>query len=110
MVDGNVSLVLDQVNDMIVASADIEAIVYEITEAFRSIMIMKAQNAQSKLIDLPDHEIVQLNKIGESVKMGQLDKLSRLFSTIKKELEFSINERWILESTLIHGIALLRKT
>lgn len=109
MVESNIPLVLDQVNDMIVASADIEAIVYEITEAFRSIMILKAQSGQTKLIDLPDHEIVQLNKIGEAVKMGQLDRLAHLFSTIKKELEFSINERWILESTLIHGIALLRK-
>lgn len=110
MVDGNVSLVMDQVNDAIVASADLELFVYEITEALRSIMILKAQNGQTKLIDLPEHEIKILAKIGESIKMGQLDKLSRLFSTIKKELEFSINDRWILESTLIHGIALLRKT
>jgi DNA polymerase III subunit gamma/tau len=109
MVDGNVSLVMDQVNDAIVASADIELFVYEITEAFRSIMILKAQNGQTKLIDLPEHEIKSLMKIGESIKMGQLDKLSRIFSTIKKELEFSINDRWVLESTLIHGIALLRK-
>ena len=110
MVEGNISLVMDEVNDLVVASADIEAIAYEISEAFRSIMLLKAQNGQTKLIDLPDHEITQLTKVGESMKLGQLDKLARLFSTIRKELEFSINDRWILESTLIHGIALLRKT
>ena len=110
MVDGNISLLMDQVNDMVVASADIQAIAYEISEAFRNIMLLKAQSGQTKLIDLPDHEIEQLKKIGEGARLGQLDKLSSLFSSIKKELEFSINDRWILESTLIHGTALLRKT
>jgi len=110
MVDGDIALVIDQVNDMIVASADTENIAYEISEIFRSIMLLKAQGGKTSLIDLPEHEIEQVIKIGESVKMGQLDKLSHLFSTIRKELDYSINERWILESTLIHGTALLRKT
>jgi DNA polymerase III subunit gamma/tau len=110
MADGNMALVLDQVNDLVVASVDVEAIAYEITEAFRNIMILKAQNGKTGLIDLPDHEIEKLKKLGEVIKLGQLDKLAQLFSNIKKELEFSINDRWILESTLIHGTALLRKT
>lgn len=109
MVEGDISLVMDQVNDMIVASADTESIAYEISEIFRSIMLLKSQNGNTSLIDLPEHEIDQIKKIGESVKMGQLDKLSHLFSTIRKELDYSINERWILESTLIHGTAILRK-
>jgi DNA polymerase-3 subunit gamma/tau len=109
MIEGDISLVVDQVNDMIVASADTEAIAYEISEIFRSIMLLKAQNGKTSLIELPEHEIEQIKKMGELVKMGQLDKLSTLFSTIKKELDYSINERWILESTLIHGTAILRK-
>jgi len=109
MIEGDISLIMDQVNDMIVASADTESIAYEISEIFRSIMILKSQNGKSTLIDLPEHEIEQIKKIGESVKMGQLDKLAHLFSTIRKELDYSINERWILESTLIHGVAILRK-
>ena len=110
MIEGNISLVLDQANDMVVASADIASIAYEVSEAFRGITLLKAQNGESKWIDLPDHEIEQLKKIGASLKLGQLDKLSKLFSTLRKELEYSINERWVLESTLIHCTALLRKT
>jgi DNA polymerase-3 subunit gamma/tau len=109
MIEGDISLVVDQVNDMIVASADTEVIAYEISEIFRSIMLLKAQNGRTSLIELPEHEIEQIKKMGEPIKMGQLDKLSTLFSTIKKELDYSINERWILESTLIHGTAILRK-
>lgn len=110
MISGDISMLMDQVNDMVVASADTQSIAYEISEAFRNIMLLKAQNGQTKLVDLPEGEIEQLKKIGEEVRLGQLDKLARLFSSVKKELEFSINDRWILESTLIHGTALLRKT
>ena len=109
MVEGNISLVLDQANDMVVASADVSSIAYEVSEAFRSITLLKAQGGDSKWVDIPDHEIEQLKKIGLSLKLGQLDKMSKLFSTLKKELEYSINERWVLESTLIHCTALLRK-
>ena len=50
-----------------------------------------------------------MNIYSEVIKLGQLDKMAKQFSTLRKELEFSINERWVLESTLIHCIALLRK-
>lgn len=108
MVTGNVSLLMDQVNDLIMASADIESIAFEVSEIFRSMMLIKAQG-DTKLLDIPDHEIEELKKLAEPVKLGQLDKLSRLFSSIKKEITYSINERWILESTLIHCAAVLRK-
>lgn len=108
MITGNIALLLDQVNDLIMASADVEAIAFEISDIFRSMMLLKA-NSETKLLDIPDHEIEELKKLAEPVKLGQLDKLSRLFSSIKKEITYSINERWILESTLIHCLAVLRK-
>lgn len=108
MVSGNIALLLDQVNDLIMASADIEAIAYEVSDIFRSIMLLKAQG-DTKLLDIPDHEVEELKKLAEPVKLGQLDKLSRLFSSIKREITYSINERWILESTLVHCAAVLRK-
>ena len=109
MVEGNISILMDQVNDLIMASADVESIAYEISDIFRSIMLLKAQGGETKLLDIPDQEIAELKKLAEPIKLGQLDKLSRLFSSLKKEITYSINERWILESTLIHGAALLRK-
>ena len=109
MVNGDISLVLDQANDMTMATADVESIAYEISEAFRTIMLLKGQGGESKWIELPDHEVEQLKNIGDSLNLGQLDKLSKVFSTLKKELSYSINERWVLESTLIHCSARLRK-
>ena len=109
MVKSDIPLVMDQVNDLIMSNVDTKEIAYEISEAFRTIMLLKANNGSCSWLDLPDHEIELLNKSGEAIKLGQLDKMAKQFSTLRKELEFSINERWVLESTLIHCTALLRK-
>lgn len=106
---GNIPIVLDQVNDMIMASADINGILYEISEAFRNAMVLKAQEGDARLVDLPDCEIVELKKISDKLKMGQLLKLARLFSDIEKKISFNINERWIMEATLINCVAVLRQ-
>lgn len=109
IMSGNIPVVLDQVNDMIMASADINGILFEISDAFRSAMILKAQGGDSRLIDLPDYEIEELKKISEGLKMGQLLKLAKLFSDVEKKISFNINERWIMEATLINCVAVLRQ-
>ena len=109
VIDGDICLIMDMVNDLILACVDIESILYEISEVFRSIMIIKAQQGKSTLLDLSDKEVEEIKKLAEIVKLGQLDKLSTVFSNIKKEISFNINERWVLESTLIHCSAILRK-
>ena len=109
IIDGNIPLVLDQVNDMVMASADIKQIMFEVAETFRNTMILKAQKGQTKLIDLPDNEIAELKKISDVLQLSQLLKLAHLFSNIEKKMEFNINERWIMEATLINCVASLRK-
>ena len=109
MVDQNYALALDQCNDMIMGSADIKGILYEISEVFRGIMILKAHPSGGKLLDLPDSEIERLKNVGANIKMAQLDTLSRTFSSVNRELEYSINERWILESTIIRCMSVLKK-
>jgi len=110
IVNSNIPLVMDQVNDLIMSNVDTKEIAFEISEAFRNIMLLKANNGDCKWLDLPEYEVELLKKNGENIKLAQLDKLAKQFSTLRKELEFSINERWVLESTLIHCTALLRKT
>ena len=109
MVSSNIPLVMDQVNDLIMSNVDTKEIAFEISEAYRNIMLLKANNGDCKWLVLPEQELELLKKNGENIKLGQLDKLAKQFSTLRKELEFSINERWVLESTLIHCTALLRK-
>lgn len=108
MVECNVSLLVDQINDLIMANTDIKSLLYEVSELFRSMMIIKAQKGSTKLIELPDHEINTLVNLGASIKFSQLEKLAKAFSTVEKELEYSINKRWILESTLLRCAAYLR--
>jgi DNA polymerase-3 subunit gamma/tau len=105
----NIALILDQVNDMVMASADSREIMFEVAEVFRNIMVMKIQN-NTKLIDLPEAEIEELQKIGEGLTVSQLLKLAHLFADIEKKLTFNINERWVMEATLINCVASLRKT
>lgn len=109
IIEGNIPLLLDQVNDIIMASADCKQILFEISEMFRNIMVIRAQNGESKNIDLPDHEIQDLKKIGESLNVPQLLKLAHLFSDIEKKISFNINERWITEAALINCVSILRK-
>ena len=109
IIECNVSVLMDQVNDMIICSSDVKGILYEISELFRNLMVLKAQKGNTKLIDLPEHEINILINLGASIKFNQLEKLSRAFATIEKELDFSINKRWVLESTLLRCAAYLRQ-
>lgn len=109
MISQNYSLLMDQSNDLIMASADIKSILYEISEVFRSIMVIKAQNGESRLLDLPDTEIQKIKELGSSLKLLQIDQLCRAFSSVNREIDYSINDRWVLESTLIRCASLLKK-
>lgn len=109
MMNQNYSLLMDQSNDMVMASADIKSILYEISEVFRSIMVVKAQNGDSRNLDLPDTEIQKIKEMGTSLKLSQIDQLCRAFSSVNREIEFSINDRWVLESTFIRCASLLKK-
>jgi DNA polymerase-3 subunit gamma/tau len=109
IIDSNIALILDQVNDMIMASSDCRQIMYEISDVFRNIMVLKAQKGDSRLVDLPDNEIEDLKKLGESLKITQILKLAHLFADVEKKMSFNINERWIMEATLINCVASLRK-
>jgi DNA polymerase-3 subunit gamma/tau len=109
IIDGNIALILDQINDFVMASGDTKQVMFELTQVFRDIMVLKIQNVNSKIIDLPDNEIQELKKLGENLKVSQLLKMSQLFSDIDKKINYNINERWVMEATLINCVALLRK-
>lgn len=109
MIEQNYSLLMDQANDMIMSSADIKSILYDISEVFRGIMVIKAQNGETNLLDLPDTEIQTMKDIGSALKLAQIDSLCRAFSGVNRELDYNINDRWVLESTLIRCSSLLKK-
>jgi len=110
ILDSNISLILDQINDLIMASVQPKEIIDEISEVFRNAMVIKAQNGDTKLVDLPDNETQEIKKIGSGLTMAQLLKLARLFASIEvdKKQTFNINDRWIMEATIINCVELLR--
>jgi DNA polymerase-3 subunit gamma/tau len=108
MVEGEIPLILDQVNDLMMSSADCKQILVEISEMLRDIMVIKAQNGSAKNIDLPDNEIQEFVKISESLELSQLLKLAQAFGDVERKIAYNINERWITEATLINCISILR--
>ncbi len=108
MVDGNFPLLMDQVNDLLMSNVGSQEVAFEISEILRNIMLVKINKGKCPWMELPDSEITELLKFSGKIGLGQLDKISRQFSSIKKELEYSINERWVLESVLIHCAAILK--
>ena len=108
VVDGNISLLLDQINDLVVTSGNAKEILVDVSEIFRSIMILKAKNGDSQLIDLPDNEIEELKTISTKIKLDKLSAMANFFSDVEQKMDFNINNRWILESTLINCVTLLR--
>ena len=72
-------------------------------------MVLQAQNGDAKLLDLPDNEIRDLKALGESFGMAHPLKLARLFSEVEIKIKTNINERWIMEATLIDCAETLRK-
>lgn len=97
----NYSLIMERANDLVVANAAVKDILSEISEVFRSIMVLKAMNGDPKLLDMPDSDIEKLKSWGAKITLSQLDTLIRAFANVNKEIEFSINDRWVFEATLL---------
>lgn len=109
IINGEIPALLDQINDLVMASVDCKQILLELSDIFRNAMIIKVQNNNLKSVDLPDYEIQELKKMSENLSLEQILKLAQMFSEIEKKVSFNINERWITEATLINCVSLLRK-
>jgi len=108
IVDCDISKLLDQINDLVVTSGDAKEILVDVSEVFRNTMILKAQKGDTKLLDLPDNEIEELKELSNKIKLVKLSKMAGFFSDVGQKMDFNINNRWILESTLIDCAAFLR--
>ena len=103
----NLTLILDQVNDFIMAGVNAKTILTELSQVFRDIMILKIPNVNMNLVDLPDSEVEELKKIAESLKASHLIKLSKIFGDIERQIGYNINERWIMEATLLNCVSII---
>jgi DNA polymerase-3 subunit gamma/tau len=110
MFDNKMALLMDQINDLVMASVDVREIMLEISDALRNIMLLQISGINKDIVDLPEHEIQELIEIGEKVDVQKLSKLSTYFSDLDRDISININERWIMEAKLIHCSHFLCKT
>jgi len=110
MKQSQVPLVLDMVNDLVMASVEAEDLLYEMSQAFRDMTVLKAQKGDTKsTVDLTDAEAARLTELADDISVRQLLELAHLFSDIGRKVRFNINKRWIMEATIIDCIVALRK-
>jgi DNA polymerase-3 subunit gamma/tau len=102
MVIGDLALLMDQVNDVIMAAVSTKEILFEISEVLRNIGLLGIGGINKDILDLPDNEIVELEKIRSAVGVSKISNLATIFSKLEKEISYNINERWIMEATLIN--------
>jgi len=102
MVAGNIALLMDQVNDLIMASVDSQGILLEVSNVLRNVMLLGISGLNKDILDLPDYEVAEMEKIRQLVDHNRMLKLAGIFSKIEREIKININDRWIMEATLIN--------
>jgi len=102
MATGNIPLLMDQVNDLIMCAVEIKTILYEVAEMFRCMTLVGIPNINKDILDIPDSEIEELVKIRGLISEGAILKLASIFSKLEKEINVNIHDRWIMEATFIN--------
>jgi len=108
MKNGNLPLVMDQVNDMVLSCARPMAIMKEVLKVFRDLMVIKASGGSVKNVDLPDHEIKKLMDVGEDLSLGGLVKLQLNLANVEEKMRYHVDDRGLMEAALIQSITFLK--
>lgn len=111
--DGEIDLLLEKTNDLVMSSVDIKRAIYEISEMLRNIMILKVYSNDdnvSNIVNLATSEIKELKLISKNVNASKILKAADIFSDIDKKIGYNINDRWVIESALIRCVVLFRKS
>lgn len=101
----NISGILTAIAEVYAAGINTQIFLYDLSEVFRSIITMKEQGADSPLLDLTKEERAVIYEIGTKMSMSWLTKIALgAMGRVKKDLDAGINDRLVLETTLINAI------
>lgn len=106
IINNDLVSLLTKLDLLLLSNVDIVYILQEVSKVFRNILIIKIVKndlIEKKLINLSQNDVELLK--GLSVNVNDAKKLSKLpsqFADAEKALEININNRWVLETTLIN--------
>ena len=107
--NNDASGLLGKVDVLIQSGVEIKTILSDISRILRNVFIYQICGADSKLLNIIEQEKDAISKIGEKIDQSSLVKIAGSFGRIEKDINFNINDRWILEAALINCLLLLRK-
>jgi DNA polymerase-3 subunit gamma/tau len=104
--DADIANLLTMINELLVASVSIDEIVSKITDVFRNVLITKVVGDDDILIkkvtNLNDNDVQLIKALTNKVDdVNKLVNLPKEFSDLTNNKTININDRWILEATLI---------
>lgn len=109
MINQNYASVLNSINGIYSAGLNLRSFLYEISEVFRGIMLIKVCKSKIELTNFSEEEISKMKDFSEKMKYTQLDSISKIFASIHKEIDYNINPKWVLDSAIIKAMTFLRK-
>ena len=92
---------LDVLEDVYNFGCDIKEFYKDLLEHFRNLVVVKVAENPSRLIDLPESEIEELNRQGASVDIDEIQQLFKILSASEDEIIRSTNPKLIMEMTLV---------
>lgn len=102
--DKDVINCINCVNDLYVSNVNINSLMYELTEIMRKAMIIKSCNGDFEELNVDKEDLSEIIEISKNVDLKKMFNIYKNFSQIKKDLEYNINERWVMESAILNCI------
>ena len=101
IISGNVSAILDILDDIYVHGHDMKKLYSDLVEHFRNLLVVKMGNKISKLVDLPAHEIDLMANQVKDISEAYLNQLFNILFNEETTIGFSAQPKLALEMAFI---------
>ncbi len=101
IISGNVSAILDILDDIYVHGHDMKKLYSDLVEHFRNLLVVKMGNKISKLVDLPAHEIDLMKNQVKDISEAYLNQLFNILFNEETTIRFSAQPKIALEMAFV---------
>lgn len=101
IISGNVSAILDILDDIYVHGHDMKKLYSDLVEHFRNLLVVKMGNKISKLVDLPAHEIDLMKNQVKDISEAYLNQLFNILFNEETTIGFSAQPKIALEMAFV---------
>jgi DNA polymerase-3 subunit gamma/tau len=103
----NLSAMMGRINDLVMASVMPREILFEVSNIFRNIFVLKCCGKNAQLLDINDDELATIEALSQNLSMTVLTKIAGSLAEVEKRVAVNINERWIVEAALVHCASII---